>query len=118
MPSLRDNKKVHRVVILVAGSETEEFLEAPISASGSGRDEANVIYKVSREKNLLQKVKSMCSDTTASNTEPKKGACILLESMMQQSLYSLACCQHIHELTVAATFDLLRLDSRNQQAQK
>lgn len=49
----------------------------------------------------------MCFDTTACNTGPKNGACVLLESMINKSLYSLACRHHTHELIVAATFDSL-----------
>jgi len=55
----------------------------------------------------------MSFDTTASNTGPTSGACVLLEQKLQQNLLHFACRHHIHEVIIGVVFTALFGPSRS-----
>lgn len=107
MKSLSGTNNVNRLVILVVGPDLEKLLAAPVLQSGRGVDEANAIFETLRQWGLCEKVKSMCFDTTATNSGPNKGACVKLQEMLGRQLYNFACRHHILELIIAAVYDAL-----------
>lgn len=105
MESFSKLEKDNRVVILVSGGGNEKILEVAKCESGKGEDEAQKIFEALKKWKLTDKIRAMCFDTTASNTGPYKGACVLLEDKIGNDLYYLACRHHIHELMPTAIYE-------------
>ena len=54
--------------------------------------------------NIQVKIVGMCFDTTYSNTGPHKGACALLEKLLNRELLPLSCRHHTSEVIVSNVF--------------
>ena len=54
----------------------------------------------------LNRVVSLCFDTTSSNTGIHRGACTLLEQQIGHGLLHTACRHHIHEVILSHVFKL------------
>lgn len=89
---------VDRLPVLISGKGVDQLLCIPKLQSGEGEKIASAVYESLVSWGLLDKVKSMSFDTTASNTGSRKGACILLEQKMDKELLWLACRHHIMEI--------------------
>lgn len=72
---------VDRLPILVSGKSVDQLLAVPKLASGTGESAASAVYKTLLTWGLSEHVKCMSFDTTASNTGPRNGACILLKKL-------------------------------------
>lgn len=76
----------------------------PIIDGSSGINQATAVYNSLLEWDIANRVRSLCFDTTASNTGLYKGASVYLETMLKKKLLHFACRHHILELILTATF--------------
>lgn len=97
--------KVNRLSISVTGGGAEKLLEIVKCESGKGEEEAEHVFAVLKKWTLIDRVKAMCFDTTASNTGVHTGACVLLEKKMKKKLHYFACRHHVLELTPTAIYE-------------
>ena len=104
LPEVMSIEKVDRLAVLVSGDGVMKLLGVPKILNGTGKLQAQAVFQLLEDWNLCERVQSMCFDTTASNTGPKNGACVLLEELLQKDLVSLACRHHIMEMLVSKVF--------------
>lgn len=107
LPSLKNKSKVERLSVSVSSPNLVKLLGIPPLTASTGDAQANAVFKLLEKWNLTEKVRSMCFDTTASNTGIHKGACTLLQKKMNKDLFYFACRHHIAELVVGSAFDVL-----------
>lgn len=105
MQDLTGRSKVDRIAVLVSFSGTTKFLGAPKIDSSSGENIAAVVYQRLQQWNIVDKVKGLSFDTTASNTGINAGAVALLENKMARNLIHLPCRHHIYEIMLRAVFE-------------
>jgi len=91
---------VDRLPILVSGNRVLQLLAVAKLPSGTGAATASAVYDASMAWGICDKVKCMSFDTTASNTGPRNGACILLEQKMDKDMLWLACRHHMLEIVL------------------
>ncbi|XP_050530606.1 uncharacterized protein LOC126899603 [Daktulosphaira vitifoliae] len=106
LPSLSGHQLVERLPIIVSNNNIEQLLDVPEISSGSGQSQAAAVYAALEKWSLTDKVKSLCCDTTASNTGRLKGACILLEQMLGRDILYLSCRHHIYEIILKSVFEV------------
>lgn len=93
---------VDRVPILVSGQGVDQLLGVPKIESGSGESTATAVYETVSSWGIVDQIKCMSFDTTAVNTGPRNGACVLLEQKMQRDMLWLPCRHHILEIMLEA----------------
>jgi hypothetical protein len=71
------------------------LLGVPKIGRGTGKEQAEACLKVLDDWCLLQRVRGLVFDTTASNTGLKNGACTFIESTVGQELTWIACQHHM-----------------------
>ena len=98
-------ESVDRLPILVSSFETEQLLQIPKLISGTGLNIANAVFKSLQDWKLLQKINSMCFDTTSTNTGIHNGACVHLETHLKKKLLYSACRHHVSELMLGTVFE-------------
>ena len=104
--NIKTGKKQDRLVVTVTGYDNkDQLLGAPELPSGTGEAQADAVYKLLVDWDMVDQVTSICSDTTASNTGVRKGACQLLQSKIGKKLFYFACRHHMLECILSATFD-------------
>lgn len=59
-----------------------------------------------KEWDVIENVKALCCDTTASNTGRLSGACVLIEQHLEKDLLYLPCRHHIYEIVLRAVFEV------------
>ncbi|XP_074114024.1 uncharacterized protein LOC141537090 [Cotesia typhae] len=74
------------------------LLSVPAIDRGTGVKEADAIYTVLNEWNLIDCVKAFCFDTTATNTGISFSVCTLLKEKLGHDVLYLACRHHILEI--------------------
>lgn len=74
-----------------------------ISSSG-GSEICSVVFDITDEWNLIEKVQAFCFDTTASNTGRIKGAAVHLQQGLGRDILWLPCRHHIFEIVMAGIF--------------
>lgn len=80
------------VVAKTIDSRNEEKIVAvPKTMDGSGLGEATCVNEVLERANIKSGIKSMCFDTTSSNTSRNVGACKYLEEFIQHPVLYCAC---------------------------
>lgn len=89
---------VDRLPILVSGQGVDQLLGIPKLSRGTGEATAAAVFETIMSWNLSDNIKCMSFDTTASNTDQRNGACILLEQKLEKDLLWLACRHHIFEI--------------------
>jgi len=104
MHDLTGTGKVERLPILVSTMGEKKLLAIPKISTGTGQAIANAVYNGIREWGLDNLIRSMCFDTTSSNTGRLLGACTFLEQLLGRSLLHFGCRHHILELVLAAAF--------------
>ena len=104
LPEVMPTERVDRMAVLVSGVRIIKLLGVPNISNGTGKLQAEAVFQLLEDWKLCEGVQSMCFDTTASNTSPKNGACVLLEEMQQRDLVNLACRHHIMEMLIAKVF--------------
>lgn len=95
LEDMTGHEVVYRLPVLVSGKGVDQLLSIPKLESGESEQIASGVYECLLSWGITDKVKSMCFDTTASNTGLRKGACILLEQRMDREMLWLACRHHI-----------------------
>lgn len=104
MAELTGDDKVDRLPIIVSGSGVEQLLSVPKLPAGTGKAMAEAIYEAVTDWKLENWIRSICFDTTSSNTGRKNGACVLIELMLGKNLLHLACRHHVHEIMLEEVF--------------
>ena len=66
--------------------------------TSTGVAQASKVFEELEKWDLVDIVRAMSYDTTASNTGIKNGSCVLLERLLGKELFYLACRKHFHEL--------------------
>ncbi|KAK3918007.1 Magnesium-chelatase subunit ChlH, chloroplastic [Frankliniella fusca] len=104
-----DGVWVERLVVVAVDlkSGTEQLLGILKLADGTGKSQAEAVLSLAREWDLAHRVVGLFFDTTASNTSPSKGACVLIELGLGRKLLRLACRHHVLELPVKGGFEAL-----------
>lgn len=105
LPNLLKREVHDRLPVLITNGEVEQLLGIPELEDGKGRTQAESIYEVADDWGLVDKIKAICCDTTASNLGHINGAAILLERMLEKKLLYLPCRRHIYELVLRSVFD-------------
>lgn len=72
-----------------------------------GADQAEMINLLLLHWGLVDSIKFLCADTTASNTGIHKGTWALLEAILGRDLFFFACRHHMLECIISAIFDSL-----------
>jgi len=104
MAELTGDEKVDRLPIIVSGNGIEQLLCVPKLPAGTGQAMAEAMSEAVADWGLENWIRSICFDTTSSNTGRKNGACILFQQMMGKNLLHLACRHHIHEIMLEEVF--------------
>ena len=100
MEDISGEEVVDRLPVLVSGNGVDQLLGVPKLSSGTGENTSAAVFKLVLDCGLLNQVKCMCFDTTASNTGRKNGACVSLEHKMDKDMLWLACRHHILEIVL------------------
>jgi len=101
---LTGKELVDRLPVIVAGDGVNQLLGVPKLTSSTGEAQASAVACLIENWGLVDRIASMCFDTTSSNTGNRNGACVLLEEKLGKKLLHLACRHHIMELVLAAAF--------------
>ena len=101
--------KVDRLPILVSNQYhgVEQLLNVPKLLNGGGEAMATAIVDTIKSWNLVDKVKALSFDTTASNSGVRGGAAVLIEKKLETKLIYLACRHHVHEVILGDVFTTL-----------
>lgn len=90
-------------VVLVQENSNKLLCVAKVEES-TGKVEAEKVKEVLDNWGVTEKVIACGFDTTSANTGVHKGACVLLQELLQRLLLWLACRHHILELILGAAF--------------
>ena len=101
------SRKIDRLAVVATGPSEEFVLGIPELSSSTGEAQAEAVFQLMNEYNLTTTISGMCTDTTASNTGHKKGACTLLQQKLDKKLQYFACRHHMLECIVGSVFHLL-----------
>ena len=101
-----------RLAVVVSGCDVEKVLGIIKLPSGSGQAQAKATFQLLNLWEVSADTVGMCFDTTASNTGPVNGACVLLEKLMDRNLLYFACRHHVHEIIISEVFTVLFGPSR------
>jgi len=74
--------------------------------SGTGQNQAEAVFQALEEWGLIDHVQALCCDTTASNTGRLKGACIILEQLLERDILYFPCRHHIYEIILRSAFEV------------
>lgn len=105
---LRDlvkHEMVDRLPVVVTNGEITKLLGVPALENSRGITQAKGVYDVLDDWGLLESVKALCCDTTASNLGHKNGSAIHLERLLQTNILYLPCRHHIFELILRSVFE-------------
>jgi len=105
LSGLREHQTFERLPVLVSFEGKCQLLNVPRLENATGKIQAEAIHDVLHEWGIDNKVKALCCDTTASNTGYLKGACVILEHLLEKDLMYLPCRRHIFELVLRAVFE-------------
>lgn len=104
LPDITGHATVDRLPVLVSGHGIEQLLGVPKLNHGTGEETSNAVIHQLKEWVMIDRVKAMCFDTTASNTGCHAGACSLIEKKLDKDLLFLACRHLVHEIILADVF--------------
>jgi len=99
-------KLVDRLPIIVSYKSSEKLLSVPKLISGTGQSQEEVVFQAFEELGLVDHVQALCCDTTASNTGRLKGACIILEQLLERDILYFPCRHHIYEIILRSAFEV------------
>src|SRR6218665_2466655 len=108
LPDISGNhEKVDRLPILVSGRGVERLLNVPKLPNDTGEAMANAVVAAINNWHLVENVKALSFDTTASNSGIRAGAAVLIEQKIDKALLYLACRHHIFEAVLGDVFNSL-----------
>jgi hypothetical protein len=101
-----DTDQVDRLAILLSSlvDGDTKLLGVPKISAGTGKATAESVFDLLNTWQCNDMIVGMCFDTTASNTGPENGACILLENLIGRNLLWMACRHHMLEVLLADCF--------------
>ncbi|XP_044592200.1 ABC transporter G family member 7-like [Cotesia glomerata] len=100
-------EQVNRLPIILSSSGKFQLLGIPKLESGTGQNQASAIITTVKQWNInTDNIKALCSDTTASNTGIRNGACVLVEKALNRQLLYLPCRHHIFEIVLRSAFEI------------
>ncbi|ESO06019.1 hypothetical protein HELRODRAFT_160132 [Helobdella robusta] len=105
LPDMLNKENVERVAVLISCGEEEQLIGVPLLENGAGSTIAKSVYSELGKWGALDKIQAMSFDTTAVNTGRIKGACVLLEQLMEKKLLYLPCRHQILEVVLRSVFD-------------
>ena len=109
LPDLTARENVERLPVIVTGLQIECLLGVPKLASGTDDSQAQAVVECLKDWGICEKVVALSFDTTASNTGDSKGACVLIEKLLEKSLIHLACRHHMMEIVLEKVFTALKI---------
>ena len=104
VPDINKQNK-ERLGVLVSGMpdfEESKLLGVPVITNSTGEEQANATFGLAREWELIDQVRALVFDTTASNSGWRIGACVKLEALLQKKLFMLACRHRVFERILCA----------------
>src|SRR6218665_3991781 len=108
LPDISGNhKKVDRLPILVSGRGVERLFNVPKLPNGTGEAMANAVVAAINDWHLVENVKALSFDITASNSGIRAGTAVLIEQRIEKALLHLACRHHIFEVVLGDVFNSL-----------
>lgn len=105
LPALTGKTKVDRLPVVASFNGREQLLGVPTLSTSTGDHQAKAVYQTLEDWCITEQVQACCCDTTASNTGSLKGACVLLERLLERDILYLPCRHHIYELILRCVFD-------------
>lgn len=99
------NMDIERLAIVVSGGGNSKLLAIPKLEHGTGHMQAEAVFETLNDWRILNNVKGMCFDTTASNTGFENGAVFLIAKKFSNPIMSFACRHHIAELLLSKAFE-------------
>ncbi|KAL4113207.1 hypothetical protein QTP88_016873 [Uroleucon formosanum] len=104
LSSLIGKHNVDRLPIVASCNGKEQLLGVPALDTGTGANQANAIFQTLEDWCITDNMQALCCDTTASNTGCIKGACILLEQLLQRNILYVPYRHHIYEIVLRSVF--------------
>ena len=101
--------------MVLVQKEENKILCIARTDDSTGKTEAEAVKKSLDDWQLASYIISMGFDTTSSNTGVHKGACTLLQQMLNRNLLWMACRHHILELVIGSTFKTLFGDTKSPE---
>ncbi|KYN05953.1 hypothetical protein ALC62_03109, partial [Cyphomyrmex costatus] len=96
---------VDKLAITVSGANSDKLLGIISLERSTGEAQADAVIGMLKKWNLESRIIAMSFDTTAANTGPYNGACVLIESQLKSDLLYLACRHHMYELVLRSIFE-------------
>ena len=96
--------KVNRLAVVLIQEE-----------DSTGRTEADKVKEIIDDWNLTEKIIAVGFDTTSSNTGVHKGACTILQQLLNRQILWMACRHHVLELVVGSAFKQLFGDTTSPE---
>ena len=100
-------EKVNRLAVVLVQEEENQMLGLVHTENSTGKVEAEAVRTALDSWSVTEKIVACGFDTTGSNTGVHKGACTILQELLQRQLLWLACRHHIFELILKHTFQEL-----------
>ena len=100
------------ICISIPNKNSGQFIASPEIPSGSGQDMADAAFIKLQESNLIENIRAIVFDTTASNSGKWKGSVAVFEKLVARSLLWLACRHHISELHIKHANEAVRGPSK------
>ena len=113
LPNLEGFSSVNRLAVVLVQKEENKILCIASTDDSTGKTEAESVKKSLDDWQLTSYIVSMGFDTTSSNTGFHKGACTLLQQLLDRNLLWMACRHHILELVIGNTFTTLLGDTNH-----
>lgn len=102
----RRNVPVNRLAVATSFTSGYKLLDIPKINDGTGKTIADSVIDVLRQWNLSDKVRALSCDTTASNTDERKGSAYRLEKLLGRPLLFTFCRHHVAEVLLKKAFSL------------
>ena len=115
LPNLEGSSSVNRLAVVLVQKEENKILCIARTDDSTGKTEAESVKKSLDDWQLTSYIVSMGFDTTSSNTGVHKGACTLLQQLLDRNLLWMACRHHILELVIGDTFTTLFGDTKSPE---
>ena len=103
--------KYNRIAVIVKSIDAkneEKIVSIPKTQDGSGFGEANCVIEALQKFNIKTGIKSICFDTTASNTSMNVGACKYIEDFVEDAVLYCACRSWIFRMELTSQIITLK----------
>ena len=105
LEDITGNEVVDCLPVVISGSGFNQLIGVPKLDCRTGSETADVVHQALlignckiTDRKLLDEVKGLCFDTTASNTVLKNGACVLFKQKLEKDLLLFICRHQIPEI--------------------